>query len=100
MYECHITIDPVLDDAKFGELEWTCHLSKFRVARLIKVTGEESKRDQFMTGHGVTQDELSVRAIELIKRLQKEGYTIKRYKIELIVVDSRTGDQWNLLSTS
>jgi hypothetical protein len=96
-YECHITIDPVDKWSRINQLEMHCDQYHFKLAKLIKVTGELNERDQFMTGHGVNYDELKLRMSDLCDLLKEQGYVIRRYKIEKILLDSRIDDSEGLL---
>jgi hypothetical protein len=96
-YECHVTIDPVDKPSRLHQLEMYCEQYKFKVAKLLKENGVTSDRDQFMTGHGVAYNEIKLRMSDLCDLLKEQGYVIRRYKIEEILLDSRLGDTEGLL---
>lgn len=101
LYECHVTIDPVFDD-RLDELKELVKPFRFKVADLImkkSALSEElpSKKDTFMTGHGTDYDGLKTRMVGLIRDVKEENYSVRRYKIEEILLDSKTGDSLNLL---
>lgn len=100
-YEAHITIEPIFE----GELEVAKQISSlygFRMAELLmKKRADDvetrSKYDTFMTGQGIDLENLKKRVQNLVSCLQFEGYKVWRYKIEDIILDSRTEDVLNLL---
>lgn len=100
-YEAHITIEPVFEE----HLEFLKNLSKsykFRVAELLmkkrlEDTGERSKYDTFMTGHGTDYEDICRRTQSVIVYLKASGFKVWRYKIEDTLLDSRTEDVFNLL---
>ena len=93
-YEAHVTIDPVIDDEleKFKEL---CKQHKFRVAELL-MKKKKSKtgfvlndHDQFCTGRDLDAKELCKRMFDLIKNLELNGFTVRRYKVENTLLDKK-----------
>lgn len=101
-YECHVTIEPVLEEKEIEELKFIASLQGFRLANLLmqkrkEDAPERSKYDTFMTGHSKTYRDLEQRMIYLIRDLQIYGYKVWRYKIEDTIMDSRTCDKFNLL---
>jgi len=95
-YECHITIDPV-SGSELDSFESMCAFYRFKVAKLLKDNGLPSDKDQFATGHDVDYTSLEGRMVLLCRELKMEGYVIRRYKIEEILLDSRMGDTWQLI---
>ncbi len=101
-YESHVTIDPVFDEKR----EQVSEIAKkygFKLAHLLMQkskmdTPEESKRDTFMTGHGVNFIDIGFRTMNVVKELKLSGFTVHRYKIEDILLDSRIEDVFNLLN--
>lgn len=100
-YECHVTIEPVFDEqlSKASELSIK---HKFKIANLLMQkrkcdAPERSKYDTFMTGHDKDYGSLEQNMISLIKDLQLNAFKVYRYKIESILLDSRTNDRFNLL---
>lgn len=101
-FESHITIEPVFDDRLLGA-QIIAKKYGFKVANLLMQkrkddTPERSKNDTFMTGHSKTFSEMVTRMIDCTKHLQECQYKVHRYKIEDILVDSRTSDTFKLLT--
>jgi len=98
MYECHITIEPLdIHSADPACVEALAKTHRFKLAKLLMQnreasTPERSMYDTFMTGHDDCYRDLETRMLNLIEGLSKNGFDIWRYKIELIVLDSRGGD--------
>lgn len=101
MFECHVTIEPVFDD-KLSIAKTIATRNGFRIADLLmkkrdQDTPERSSYDTFMTGYGDTYQSLSDKMTALCVDLKAHGFTIWRYKIEDIILDSRGNDVLNLL---
>lgn len=101
MYESHITIEPVFDE-KLMQARAHAMQFRFKVASLLMKKRqtdqpERSEHDTFMTGHDTDFDSLQTRMSELVQVLQTRGFKVWRYKIEHILLDSRTEDVLNLL---
>lgn len=101
-FECHITIAPVTGE----HLELAKKLSKtqkFKVAELLmkkRGTSDEfvpSDYDTFTTGHSKFYDDIEGRMLGLINDLNKNGFTVLRYKIEDTICDSKRNDYLNAL---
>jgi hypothetical protein len=88
-YECHITIDPV-EGETLECFKGLCTESKFKVAELFKRNGQSHNLDQFCTGHGKYFEELHDRMLHLVDRIREHGLVLRRYKIEAVLVDSRS----------
>lgn len=100
-YEAHITVEPVFDEG-LERFKLICKDYKFRVANLLMQrrptdTEERSKNDSFCTGRGISYTDIRVRMLELVKRLEQEGFKIWRYKIEATLMDSRYDDKEHIL---
>lgn len=101
-YECHITIEPVFEDwGNIKIVEEIAIRNGFKLAKLLmqkrtEDTPERSKNDTFMTSHGKELLDLTYRMINCCKELQDAGFTVYRYKIEDIVLDSRIKDEYVL----
>lgn len=92
MFECHITIDPILDEKNKDRVDFLAKGEEFKLAKLYIMrpgVAKQSTKDTFMTGHSQVEVTLRDRMIRLVKKLQASGYTVRRYKIELILLDSR-----------
>lgn len=97
MFECHITIDPVpADRREFAENLARCF--SFKLAKLYMDKGVPSQKDTFMTGHDQKYDVMEAKMYTLVKALQDNGFKVRRYKIEHIILDSKyQGDPLNIL---
>ena len=101
-YECHLTIDPVLDLNTHKLLTKICAETQFRVAKLLMSKGDNftpSEHDSFITGRSKNYSELLCRMVYLCEGLKQNGFTIRRYKIEIATLDSKDqGDILGLIS--
>ncbi len=89
-YECHITTDFVHTDTKdHAELSRIALSHGFRVAKLYKANKSISDLDTFMTGHSDSFEQLKFRMESLVSDLKFANFTVNRYKIEEILLDSR-----------
>lgn len=104
-YESHVTIEPIFDD-RLEQAKQLALKHKFKVANLLmqkrnEDSPERSKYDTFMTGHYTTNPgDLNIftqNMKSLIKDLQDHGFKVWRYKIEHVILDSRTKDEYQLL---
>lgn len=100
-FECHITIEPVFDE-RLDQLKMICRHFNFKVADLLMQkrendTVERSKNDTFVTGHSTFYHEIEERMRNLLTSLKLSRFKIWRYKIEQVVIDSRTSDDYNIL---
>ena len=95
-YESHVTIDPVFgqDLSNFVAI---CANYKFRVAKLLMEKGPNTK-DAFCTSRSQSYTDIVTRTIELVQRLQREKFVVRRYKIEDTIVDSNIGDKYELFT--
>lgn len=93
MYETHITIDPVTDPARLKDLLFIASQFDFKVAELLmKKEGDElvpSTLDSFLTGHDTSFPVARNLMINLVSCLQDANFTVRRYKIECIILDSK-----------
>lgn len=95
-YEAHITVEPVYEE-DLERFKTICRDYKFSVAALLmkkrkEDTEERSKNDSFATGRGISYADIERRMLDLVARLQKEGFAVWRYKIESTLLDSRYDD--------
>jgi len=95
-FESHVTLDPVFDE-RLELLKKVCSIYKFRVAELLmkkraESTPERSDLDTFCTGHDSDFEELKERMLVLIIMLRMNGFVVRRYKIEDVILDSRIDD--------
>lgn len=100
-YEAHVTVDPVFED-RLSRLKETCRTCGFRVADLIMRKGpngpdEKANEDSFATARSDEWEDIRERTMTLVKFLKFNRFTVRRYKIELAIVDSKLHDQWTLL---
>lgn len=91
-YESHVTIDPE-EGERLERFEGLCLCYGFRVAKLIKLTGAANDRDQFCTGHSKGYADLLERMAGLVCTLRQSDYVVRRYKIESVLFDSKSGDR-------
>lgn len=90
-YECHVTIDPVLDEGRLQALVLLAKLYGFKVARLLMEKGP-STRDSFLTGHSRDYNLLLNNMLRMLNDLRESTFTVRRYKIEGIFLDSKIND--------
>ena len=87
-FEAHITIDPV--EADDLEVRVIAGSLGFRIAELLmKKTLDPSKLDTFMTAKSKHFTDIDSRTKRAVSLLQSNGYNVRRYKIENILVDER-----------
>lgn len=95
MNECHITIEPVFGD-RLDLAKWIANAWGFKVASLLMVkddgTTEPSRRDRFMTSHSPIYEIIETNMRMCVEQLLMSGLAVRRYKIELIVLDSKYQD--------
>lgn len=92
-YECHITIDPVT-----GALERTvadfAKIFEFRLAE-FEMT-KPNTVDSFLTARSKDAPQLRRDMIALIYLLRRASVQVRRYKIELALVDSNFSNVYGL----
>lgn len=101
-YECHITIDPIFDESGRDKLQELITPHGFKLAKLLmqkrkEDTPEMSKYDTFMTAHHTIEIEMLYKLFNCMKVLKENGYIIRRYKIENVILDSRINDKFEML---
>lgn len=92
-YECHITIDPVFEEER-EKLQGLVSSQGFQLAKLLmqkrmEDTPERSKYDTFMTSHDKSFAAMLSRMKNAVFLLRENGYIVRRYKIENVILDSR-----------
>lgn len=96
-FECHVTIDPVYG-AKYEGFKRICDSLGFKIANLVmkrsSVTARErpNEEDEFCTARDSNYDDMRERMKQLIEVLQRNGFRVRRYKIEDTLIDSRKCD--------
>lgn len=92
IHECHITIEPVFSE----RLELAKRIADawgFKVATLLMVKDdgatEPSRLDTFMTSHSPIYDIIETNMRMCVDSMQSNGFSVLRYKIELILLDSK-----------
>lgn len=95
-YECHITIDPVFDEAR-DNAEKIANKHGFKLAKLLmqkrkEDTPEQSKHDTFMTSHSKHYADIERRMRLCFQQLTEAGFVVRRAKIEDTLFDTRHGD--------
>jgi hypothetical protein len=93
-YECHVTVDPVGDEAEALRLQIIAKNHDFRVAKLLMSKAgvmTVSTLDAFLTGRAGPREFNSLlnRMTSLCKELQQNGHNVRRYKIEAATLDSK-----------
>ncbi len=93
-YECHVTIDPIPEHetTRREEFERLCGGVGFKPAKLIKVTGVANDKDAFCTGHARDYSDIFSKMWRLVTELRLSEFNVRRYKIEAVIFDSRSGD--------
>lgn len=96
-YESHVTVEPIFEE-RLELFKRLCESRSFRVAKLLMQKKESrefvvNNNDAFCTGHGTDSNELLKRMLLLLFDLNKNGFRIRRYKIENIILDSRNSDE-------
>lgn len=97
-FECHITIEPVDDTRRLLEIS-TPQLFKLAELRMTKIStnGVSSSPSMILTGHAKQREPLVDRMRSMVQTLRQHGYSVLRYKIEDISMDSRSSDSEGLL---
>lgn len=96
-YESHVTIEPV---GVIAEVDSKCSAYGFRMAKLFMEKDKPNELDAFMTTRSFEFGDIQIRTVGLVKSLQSVGIVVKRYKIELTLIDSKLKDELELLCTS
>lgn len=101
-FEVHVTLDPVFEHRR-ERAETIARAYGFRLAKLTKANGGEHTDDAFMTGRGTDYEVMRKTTCDLVGFLKREGFNVRRYKLENTLVDSKHrggahgGDLWELL---
>lgn len=101
MYEGHITLEPVHGSALHRAIE-LAYRAGFKASEEPGYLGSSysertTRNDGFLTGHSPEYVLIRRSMKQLILDLQAEGFQVRRYKIEHIVVDSKLYDEWELI---
>lgn len=89
-YECHITIEPV-EDERLQVFTNLCDKYSFKVASLLMQKSlKKSNLDSFTTGKDKDYERLKSRMYDLVSDLRLWNFKIYRYKIEGILLDTKT----------
>jgi hypothetical protein len=96
-YECHITVEPLLEEAREAVFKELCKARGFRVAKLLMKkdrteTERRSDKDSFCTGHDSDYASIKSRMQDLVEDLSAYGVKVWRFKIEAIVLDVRLAE--------
>jgi uncharacterized protein involved in exopolysaccharide biosynthesis len=95
-YESHVTMEPVTG-FRFEAVKTVAAKHGFRIAKLLMRKDEEHRDDAFMTARSQDLQDINTRTVALVQELQKLKFTVRRYKIELTITDSKEVDAWKLL---
>ncbi len=96
-FESHITIDPVFDEQR-DRAALIVLPNGFLLAKLFMLKdGSPHDGDTFMTCR--TKDIYSIkdRTLSAVQQLERDGFHVRRWKIELAVLDSKSGDSLEAL---
>lgn len=96
-YEAHVTLKPVPEEVRDGILREIAHINGFRVAKLLMQKGGPCTEDAFCTARDSDYETIRCRTVAMVQRLLSAGFTVRRYKIEDTLIDSKMGDEWDLL---
>lgn len=86
-FESHITIDPILDNDRLAAVKEAVAPLGFRVAKLLLQKGLISNLDSFMTARDKDYATILKNTQNAVALLKQEGYGVRRYKIENILLD-------------
>jgi hypothetical protein len=95
MYETHITIEPIMEDARREEIAQLIAPHGFKLAELVMMKKDSmlrSQLDTFMTGHDCSYAMSTIKLTMCVSDIQKAGIKVLRYKIEQIMLDSKYQD--------
>jgi hypothetical protein len=93
-YECHVTTNYIEPGTlRHAALSRIAFAHGFRVARLFLAKGSESNLDTFMTAHSDSYSLIESRMRSVCSALNEDNFTVIRFKIEEILLDSRRGDK-------
>lgn len=91
-YEAHVTIDPVFGVTRY-QVECLARVHGFKLAKLVMMKdGSEHTEDAFMTARSKQLDTIKFVTAGVIDDLKHAGFTVRRWKIEDTLYDSRSGD--------
>jgi len=91
-FECHITLDPVLDEGRKALLETISNGYSFHLAKLFMQKGTLSEKDAFITAHSTGMDEMIVKLTGVLEALQEYKFPVRRVKIEDVLFDTKLMD--------
>ena len=97
-YESHITVDPVMDDDRRSQAAIVASCSGFKLAKLVMLKdGSPHTGDTFMTCRSKNLESIKTRTRTAVQQLEREGFPVRRWKIEDTLFDSKSGDNLNSL---
>lgn len=88
-YESHITLDPVTDMKRLGDLAELLSQHGFRLAKLYMEKGKPSDLDSFTTARDADVAHLTTRSRQAVFALVEAGFRVRRCKIEAALFDIR-----------
>ncbi len=96
-YEAHVTTDPPENDSQRGA--WVSLAKKygFHMAKLYmdkKLTPTTSMLDAFFTARHEAYMALEIMVSDLCDAMKVAGVTVRRYKIERVVMDTKNDGDW------
>ncbi len=101
MYECHITIAPWENEEQRARIAEVGQIAGFKLSHWVMHNLHESEieYETFFTSHDKDYEVIAMRMRKTISTLHAAGIAIRRYKIELILLDSKyQGDEQGLLA--
>lgn len=99
-YEAHVTIDPPATAFDRDVVKLVAEQNEFRIAKLFMRKDSVDKPhedDTFMTMSSTDLDRVKLQTLALVACLKGESFTVKRYKIEGTIIDSRNWDTLKIL---
>lgn len=102
MYESHITLDPWKTEEERDTLIEYGQQFGWRMSNwtMTNYSTQETPREVFFTQTGLDRSSTEERMRFMLRCLHAEGYPVRRYKIEEILLDSKIVDEWNMLTQS
>ncbi len=88
-FEAHITIDPLPTEEAFHDLKAWALSQEWRVSDLYLRSGEAHRSDAFLSARDPDYDELYKSGRRVIAGLRRRGQTVRRFKIESVIYDTR-----------
>jgi len=99
-YESHVTIDPVVGE-RYAYCAAVGAFAGFRLAELFMLKdGTPHTEDTFMTCRTKDLEGIKSRTLSVVQELERNGFHVRRWKIEHVILDSKSGDDLEVLRPS